>query len=366
MAWAQFVILVVVFVVVAISTGLLARRRSEAGGKELRQELQALLAAQAQSVAAQIGQLAHSMTQQLGQVSQQLQSGVAATGALASEAQKEVSAQIRASTEVLGVLRQQLGAVQQAGRELSEAAKAIETVLGGTKTRGTLGEVALERMLEDALPRSAYDTQYRFPSGAIVDAALHVGGKLIPVDSKFPLDAYRRLQEAGDNVKDSARKEFARAVRTHADSIAEKYILPAEGTLDYALMFIPSEGVYYEFLLAEDARVGLLADYCRSRRVVAVSPNVLYAYLHTILMGLRGMQIEENARRLLEHLGGLRKQFENFAGTYEKLGTHLRNAQQNYEEANSKLEKARNSLEQMAAGTIPQEAASALEPAAKD
>ena len=366
MNWVQFAFMVVAIALAAISAGWIARRRGEEGASALRQEWQALLAAHAQSVATQIGQLSQAMNQQLGQVSQQLQSGVAATGALATDAQKEVSAQIRASTEMLGALSKQIGAVQQAGRELSDAAKAIETVLGGTKTRGTLGEVALERMLEDALPRNAYDTQYRFASGAIVDAVLHVGGKLIPVDSKFPLDAYRRLQEAGDSAKDGARKEFARAVRLHADSIAEKYILPAEATLDYAFMFIPSEGVYYEFLLTEDARGGLLADYCRSRRVVAVSPNVLYAYLHTILMGLRGMQIEENARRLLEHLGGLRKQVEIFAVTYEKLGTHLRNAQQNYEEANSKLGKARNSLEQMAAGVLPQEPAPALEPTVKD
>jgi DNA recombination protein RmuC len=366
MTWVQFALVLLAIAVAAISAGLIARRRGEGRTDTLRQEWQALLAAQTQAFAAQIGQLAHSITQQMGQVSQQLQSGVAATGALASEAQKEVSAQIRASTEVLGVLRQQIGAVQQAGRELSDAAKAIETVLGGTKTRGTLGEVALERMLEDALPRSAYETQYRFPSGAIVDAAIHVGGKIIPVDSKFPLEAYRRLVDAGENAKENARREFARAVRTHADAIAEKYILPAEGTLDYAFMFIPSEGVYYEFLLAEDPRVGLLADYCRNRRVVAVSPNVLYAYLHTILMGLRGMQIEENARRLLEQLGGLRKQFDNFAGTYEKLGTHLRNAQQNYEDANSKLAKARGSLEQMVAGVIPAETDPALEPTTKD
>jgi len=366
MDWVQLAIVLIVLAAAAVVAGLFASRRGDERSDALRREWQALLAAQAQAVGAQITQLAQSLTQQLGQVSQQVQSGVAATGTLASEAQKEVAAQIRASTEVLGVLRQQIGAVQQAGRELSDAAKAVESVLGGTKTRGMLGEVALERMLEDALPRDAYDVQYRFSSGAIVDAALHVGEKVIPVDSKFPLEAYRRLMEAGETAKDAARKEFARAVRNHADSIADKYILPEEGTLDYALMFIPSEGVYYEFLLAEDPRGGLLADYCRSRRVVTVSPNVLYAYLHTILMGLRGMQIEENARRLLEQLGGLRKQFDGFAATYEKLGTHLRNAQQNYEEASSRLAKARGSLEQMAAGGISQESAPLFEPAAKD
>ncbi len=106
-------------------------------------------------------------------------------------------------------------------------------------------------------------------------------------------------------------------------------------------------------------------DYCRSKHVIAVSPNVLYAYLHTILIGLRGMQIEENARRLLAGLAGLQKQFGNFAEVYERLGTHLRNAQQSYADADFKLERARTHLEQIAQGALPESSAKALE-AARD
>src|SRR2546427_12309202 len=136
------------------------------------------LATQAQTVATHIGQLAHSVTQQLGQVTQQLQTGVTDTCTLASNAQQAVAARLAESTEMLGTIRQQLGEVQQAGRELSGAARTIELVLGGAQTRGSLGEVALERMLSDALPQAGYELQHRFATGEVVDAVLRFRDKL--------------------------------------------------------------------------------------------------------------------------------------------------------------------------------------------
>ena len=363
---AVTVIALAVVVLAAWALAVWLRDRSQAQAAALRKEMQDLLTAQTQTFATQIGQLAQGVAQQLGQVTQALQKGVTDSGLLAAKGQEAMAAELKNSREMLARIQQQLGQVQEAGRELSDAAKAIETVLGGAKTRGMLGEVALERMLEDALPRSAYDIQYRFSTGVIVDAVLRIGEKIVPVDSKFPLDAYRRMGEVEDDAKENARKEFARAVRGHADAIAEKYILPAEGTLDYAFMFVPSESVYYELLVTQDSRTGPMTDYCRSKHVIAVSPNVFYAYLHTILMGLRGMQIEENARRLLESLAGLHQQLEAFAEVYERLGTHLRNAQQSYAEADGKLERARAALDQMAQGALPEAPIKTLEAASKD
>ncbi len=143
---------------------------------------------------------------------------------------------------------------------------------------------------------------------------------------------------------------FRKSVRKHADSIAKKYILPDEDTLDIALMFVPSEGVYYELLRSEISNGSPLDEYCRSKGVIAVSPNTLFAHLRVILMGLRGMQIEENAKRILSDLTGLKKQIENFSDVYERLGAHLRNAQQSYSDADRKLERARNTLDEMAQG----------------
>jgi DNA recombination protein RmuC len=308
--------------------------------------MQSLLAAQAQATAAQINQLAQSMSSQLGQVSQQVQSGMASVGTLATSAQKAVSEQLQASTQMLGSIHQQLGEVQQAGHELSVAAKQIEDVLGGAKTRGTLGEVALDRILADTLPRASYETQFRFSTGEVVDAVVRLSDRLLPIDSKFPLDGYRRLLEKGEDC----RKDFANAVRGHADSIAKKYILPGEETLDIALMFVPSEGVYYELLRSADAKGTPLDEYCRTRCVVPVSPSTLFAHLKIIFLGLQGIQIEENAKRLLASLSGLKKQMDTFGEVYEKLGTHLRNAQQSYSDADRKLDRARNSLEELAQG----------------
>jgi DNA recombination protein RmuC len=343
----------VLFIVVAAAIAALAairasangsRREAEAQAAALRQEMQTLVGAHSQAVATHLGQLAQSITLQLGQVSQQVQTGMASSGELASGAQKAVSEQLKASTEMLGTIRQQLGEVQQAGHELSGAARQIESVLGGAKTRGTLGEVALDRMLSDSLPITAYSMQHRFASGETVDAVVRLNDKLLPIDSKFPLDDYRRLVDTGED----ARGGFSKAVRFHADCIAKKYILPGEGTLDIALMFVPSEGVYYELLKSADAKGNSLDEYCRAKNIVVVSPSTLFGYLRIVALGLRGLQVEENAKRLLSSLTGLKRHLENFTELYQKMGNHLRNAQQCYSEADRKLERTRIAVDALA------------------
>jgi len=333
-------------------------RRSEAQLSAVRQEMQNSLATQLQSVASQLNHLMQSVTQQLGQVRQELQTGVASTGQLAADAQREVSQQLKSSTDALVQMSQKVGEMQQTSQDLSKATQTLQSVLGGAKTRGSLGEIALEGLLADALPQAAYATQYRFPStGAIVDAIVRSGDRILPIDSKFPLEAYRRLTEEGDD----ARRDFSIAVRKHADSIAEKYILPDEHTFDYALMFVPSESVYYELLMTEDSKHGRLEEYCRAKRVFPVSPNSFFAFLGAVAVSLQGQKIEENARHLLAGLAGVTKQMENFTDIYERLGTHLRHAQQSYEDADSKLTRARNSLDQMSQGALPEAAPKALE-----
>ena len=357
-AWIAASITAVAAVVAAIVWS--ASRRSAEELSSVRQEMQASLASQSQNMSAQINHLMQSVTQQLGQVRQELQTGVASTGNLASQAQRDVAQRLESSTNVLLQMSQKLGEVYQTSQDLSKAAQTLQSVLGGAKTRGSLGEVTLDRILEDALPQSAYSMQYRFAStGAVVDAIVRSSDHILPIDSKFPLDSYRRLLEIGED----ARREFSLAVRKHADSIAEKYILPDEHTFDYALMFVPSEGVYYELLMTEDSKYGRLDEYCRNKRVFPVSPNTFYACLGAIALSLRGQQIEENARHLFAGLAGLQKQLESFADVYEKLGTHLRNAHRSYEDADSKLTRARNSLEQMSQGALPESTAKALESA---
>ena len=340
-----------------------AGRRADAQLSAVRQEMQHSLVAQNQSVSSQINHLTQTVTTQLGQVRQELHAGVASSGKLASDAQIAIAQQMHTSNETIRKMSHQLGEVQQAGREFSQATQTLQQVLSGAKTRGTLGEVALERLLQDALPQSAYDAQHRFDStGAIVDAVVHIGERILCVDSKFPLESYRRLAE---NVE-GARKDFSLAVRKHADSIAEKYILPHEHTFDYALMFVPSEGVYYELLMTEDAKGGPLDEYCRTKKVFPVSPNTFYMCLSAVVMSLQGQKIEENTHQILAGMSGLKKQFEVFDDVYEKLGKHLRNAQQSYEEADSRLSRTRNSLEQLTQGALAEPEIKSLNPIADE
>jgi DNA recombination protein RmuC len=277
-------------------------------------------------------------------VRRSLTDGVAKSADISAQGQSAMREELKSTQTLMQQIYKQLGEFQEVSRGLSSAQQSLESVLGGVKTRGILGEVTLDRLLEDSLPSSQYGTQYRFEGGEAVDAVIFLRDrKLLAVDSKFPLEAFRRIEKDGDE----ARRAFATAVKGHADSIAKKYIRPEENTLDLALMFVPSESVYYELLQTSDSKGRPLDEYCRERRIVAVSPNTLYAHLCVIAMGLRGMQIEENARRLSNGLSGLQKQLGNFVDAFDKVGTHLKNAQNSYQEAGKRLDRTELALEGM-------------------
>jgi len=337
---------------VALQNALSQRRTQnvESQMTELRRDLQTMATAQAQS-AGQIASIGQSVTQRLDSVTKTLQDGVSQSAQISAQSQAAMANELKNSQQTLGEIQKQLGAVQLAGSQMSQTAETLQNILGGAKTRGSLGEVTLERLLEDCLPKDRYARQHRFSSGEIADVVIFLRDKLLPIDSKFPLDAYRRITEEGED----ARRAFANAVKNHADAISKKYVLPEEATLPVALMFVPSESVYYELLMTTDAKSTPLDEYCRSRNVVAVSPNTLYANLQVILMGLQGMQIEENAKNLRANLAGLQSQLRKFVDPFEKLGTHLKNAAQSYAEADKRFEKAETSVEAMLAGdSVPQ------------
>lgn len=317
----------------------------EAQMNELRRDLLGLSTSQAQS-AGKMETIASTVASRLEAVTTAVQQGAKdsaeITSKITAQAQTAMSNELKNTREQITQIQQQLGQVQESGHLMHEAASRLENILGGTKSRGNFGETTLERLLEDCLPRTQYTQQYRFRSGEAADAVIHLRDKKIMViDSKFPLDAFQRLETDGDD----ARKAFVSAVKLHAESIAKKYIVPDEDTLDLALMFVPSEAVYYELLRSSDTK-GLAVDaYCRGKKIVPVSPNTLYAHLSVIAMGLRGMQIEENAKRLSANLAGMRNQLDAFKATFDKVGTHLKNAQSMYTDADKRLDKASNSLD---------------------
>jgi DNA recombination protein RmuC len=310
---------------------------------ELRRDLQTIATAQAQS-SGQIATIGQTVSQRLESVTKALQDGVSNSAQIATQGQTAIATELKNTREQMGQIQKQLGEFQELSRNVSSATKSLEGILGGAKSRGILGEVTLERLLEDCLPPSQFASQHRFASGDIADAVIFLRDKkLMSIDSKFPLDAFRRIAADGDE----ARRAFASAVKGHADTIARKYIVPGEGTLDMALMFVPSESVYYELLMLPDSKGQQLDSYCRSKKVIAVSPNTLYAHLCVIAMGLRGMQIEENATRIFSSLSGMHKQMETFTDVFLKLGTHIKNSQQAYNDADKRLEKTQNTLDNL-------------------
>jgi len=323
---------------------------------ELRRDLLNLSTTQAQS-STKLETIAGTVATRLEAVTTALKDGVKdsaqITSKLTSESQAAMSLELKNTREQINQIHNQLGEVQQAGQQMFQTAQTLENILGGAKSRGSLGEITLERLLEDSLAPSQYARQYRFRSGEAADAVIFLlDKKKMAIDSKFPLDAYRRLSTEGEE----ARRAFVTAVKNHADSISKKYIVPDEDTLDVALMFVPSETVFYELLMSVDGKGQPLDEYCRSRSIFPVSPNTLHANLRVIAMGLRGMQIEENAKNLSANLNGLRKQLDTFAEYFETIGTHLKNAQKTYAEADKRLDKASNTLDTLvssSAGAAP-------------
>jgi DNA recombination protein RmuC len=319
----------------------------EAQMNELRRDLLGLSTAQAQS-AGKMETIANTVATRLEAVTTAVHQGAKnsaeITSQITSQAQTAMSNELKNTRDQITQIQKQLGQVQESGHLMHEAASRLENILGGTKSRGNFGETTLERLLEDCLPRTQYSQQYRFRSGEAADVVIHLRDKkIMAIDSKFPLDAFQRLETEGDE----ARKQFVNAVKVHADSIARKYIVPDEDTLDVALMFVPSESVYYELLRSSDTRGIALDAYCRTKKILPVSPNTLYAHLSVIAMGLRGMQIEENAKRLGAELEGMRKQLGTFKDSFDKIGTHLKNAQLSYADADKRLDKASGSLERL-------------------
>jgi DNA recombination protein RmuC len=218
----------------------------------------------------------------------------------------------------------------------------LEHALRPPKARGGFGELLLGNLLRDALPAEAYSLQYGFRGGERVDAVVKVD-RLLSVDAKFPLDNFERVVEAADDAeRELAEKAFARDVKTHVDAVASKYIRPAEGTYDFAFMYLPSESVYYELVCG---KTGALFQYALEKRVFAVSPSTFHAYLGVIVLGLKGLQIEHHAQEVIAYCAQLGKDFERFRSDFDVVGKHIANAQSKYGDADRKLDRLEAGLE---------------------
>jgi DNA recombination protein RmuC len=189
-----------------------------------------------------------------------------------------------------------------------------------------------------------------FSNGERVDAVVRLGEKIVPIDSKFPLDNFKRIIECKtEEERKGYQKTFYRDVKKHIDDIASKYIVPNEGTYDFALLYIPAENVYYETITKDDSfgeGKGIL-NYALNKRVIPVSPNSFYAYLQVIVLGLKGLQIEKDAQKILVLLASLKKDLGGFQEDFQLVGKHIANAMNKFEEARRRLDKFNFKLEQI-------------------
>jgi DNA recombination protein RmuC len=256
---------------------------------------------------------------------------------------------LEGSAQTAGDIQRRLGELGRANEEILARAndlKRLEQALRPPKARGGLGELLLENLLRDRLPPDAFQAQYTFRSGERVDAVIKVDRRLVPVDAKFPLDNFERLADAEtDEHRALAEKAFARDLKNHVDAIASKYIRPDEGTFDFALMYLPSEAVYYELACG---KTGALLTYAHEKRVVPVSPTTLTAQLQVIALGLRGMQIEQRAQEVMAYCSQLQQDFGRFRDDFQVVGKHLGHAQSKYGEAERRLGRFESKLEQAA------------------
>jgi DNA recombination protein RmuC len=267
------------------------------------------------------------------------------------QGQVNLNQNLQSSQKVLGQLNSQIGELQGTNKQLIQVGsevRRLQDILSSPKLRGQMGEWSLENLLSQILPKDSYQLQYTFRDGKIVDALVKLTDFTVPIDAKFPLPGFEAmLKVESEDEKTRLRKQFLNDVIKHIDKIASSYIRPAEQTLDFALMYIPAENVYYETIVKHDGDTKDIVQYALEKKVIPVSPNLLYAYLMTIVMGLHGLQIEKQAAEIRQNLQRLNASFSAFGSCWEVLGKHLRNAQSQYDDGNIKLNKFGAHLEQI-------------------
>jgi DNA recombination protein RmuC len=269
---------------------------------------------------------------------------------LIHEANQNIGNRLDSATRVVGDVKEHLGKLEESNKQLYDIGKDISTLqdlLRAPKIRGGIGEYILEDLLKQILPREYYAVQYEFKNKERVDAAIRFGEGIVPVDAKFPLENFKRILETKDEKERiSIKKNFITDIKNHIKKISEKYIVPDEGTFDFALMYIPAENVYYETIIKDEkiADESGIFQYAINRKVIPVSPNSFYAYLRVILLGLKGMSIEKSAKEILFNLQHLRSGFDKFATDFTKIGRHLDNAKSNYLESEKRFIKLTDKL----------------------
>lgn len=318
----------------------------------MRDQVSRSLEGSGQLVQQQLGSLSSHVSGQLSSVATQLSQQVGTGMGLLQKASQHFSDRVQEVQTRLAQLDESNKRILEIGKSLAT----LQEILRAPKLRGGIGEFMLGDLLAQIMPAEYFQLQYSFKSGERVDAILRLSQGLVPVDAKFPLENFQKsLMAQDESSKKSSLKLFAADVKRHIEAIAHKYILPSEGTCDFALMYIPAENVYYEAFIKDEAwgEGKSLRELSFEKHVIPVSPNSFYAYLQTILLGLRGMKVEDSAREIIRHLTGLRGQLQRFQEEFRKLGKHLEQSKGSYDLAQRQLERFGDRLSAVETPTLP-------------
>ena len=242
---------------------------------------------------------------------------------------KNLSSINKATTQIVKEVTEKLTKLDETNKQVvnfADQLQSLENILKNPKQRGILGEYFLETLLGNLLPPSQYKMQYGFQNGDLVDAVIFIKDKVIPIDAKFSLEAYNKIQKENDKDKrKELLKQFKRDLKNRIDETS-KYIRPEEKTTDFAFMFIPAEGVYYNLLVykvGSNVSSKDLIEYAFSKRVIIVSPNSFFAYLQTVLQALKTLKVQESVKGIIKNVSYLQRHLTTFDENLRKLGKHL-------------------------------------------
>ena len=264
-----------------------------------------------------------------------------------SDMQKQMQTQFSSTSQIIKDVTEKLTKLDDTNKQVigfAEQLQSLENILKNPKQRGVLGEYFLDTLLKNIFAPSQYQMQYKFNDGEIVDAVVFVKDKIIPIDSKFSLENYNRILAEKDPIKhEQLEKVFKQDLKNRIDETS-KYIRPGENTTDFAFMFIPSEGIYYDLLVNQVGAVKVntrdLIEYAfRDKRVIIVSPTSFYAYLQTVIQGLRYLQIEEQTQAIRKNVEALGKHLLSYEDLMKRLGGNLGTTVNMYNNAYTELKK---------------------------
>lgn len=246
---------------------------------------------------------------------------------------KVMHEQIRSFTKEATQIREELQQVQDRVKDVSS----FQEIFKSPKLRGQWGEASLEHILAQYFPEELYKRQYLFSSGEQVDAVLKLpNGRVLPIDAKFPSENFAKMAGSAGAERDAFQKRFNEDVKMRINEIASKYILPSEGTTEFALMYIPAEAIYYE-IVNNIGRELDLANFAWSKKVILVSPNTIYLTLRTVEHWFRDTQISKQTQEILKKLAKVHQDAAKLMDEFRKLGSHLRNASSAYDDSEKRL-----------------------------